>query len=319
MYETLHKINTSFSPSVPGLQIAWDSTSLGLLKRCPRLYQYSMLDGWISKDAAIPLHFGILYHKGLERYDRLRADGADLDEALREAIRHVLVDSGQRDASGKWIPWKPDDTYRNIPNLIRAIVWYVDSHQEDRVSTIQLSNGRAAVELSFKLAIPLENPDGGTYVLCGHMDRLVQFGESIYVLDYKTTKLTPNSYYFEKYNPDNQMSLYTLAANVVLQEPAAGIILDVAQLQVGGTKFERGIVSRTKGQIDEWLSDTIVWIKKAEHHAEKGHWEMNDTSCDKYGGCPFRHVCASDPKVRETYLKSDFIKRVWDPLVERGD
>ena len=30
--------NSSFSTEIPNLQLAWDSTSLGLLKECPRKY-----------------------------------------------------------------------------------------------------------------------------------------------------------------------------------------------------------------------------------------------------------------------------------------
>jgi hypothetical protein len=37
----------AFSPSIPGLQFAFDSVSLGLLKECPRKYQYTILEGWI--------------------------------------------------------------------------------------------------------------------------------------------------------------------------------------------------------------------------------------------------------------------------------
>jgi len=36
------------------------------------------------------------------------------------------------------------------------------------------------------------------------------------------------------------------------------------------------------------------------------------------GGCPFRGVCSKDPASREIFLKQDFTRRVWDPLVPRN-
>jgi hypothetical protein len=61
-------------PFLPDTQIqyAWDSTSLGWLKTCPRLYQYSMLEGWRSRGESVHLKFGQLYHSGLELYDKAR-------------------------------------------------------------------------------------------------------------------------------------------------------------------------------------------------------------------------------------------------------
>ena len=44
------------SPFLPAthIQYAWDSTSLGYLKTCPRLYQYIMIEGWQSQIESRP-------------------------------------------------------------------------------------------------------------------------------------------------------------------------------------------------------------------------------------------------------------------------
>lgn len=48
------------SPFLPGtkIQYAWDSTSIGYLKTCPRLYQYTIIEGWQSKGESLHLRFG---------------------------------------------------------------------------------------------------------------------------------------------------------------------------------------------------------------------------------------------------------------------
>src|SRR5215469_1050373 len=78
--------NTRFddlSPFLPNsnIQYAWDSTSIGYLKRCPRLYQYIMIDGWMPKGEVIHLRFGIEYHQALHDYEKCKAEGQDHDEA----------------------------------------------------------------------------------------------------------------------------------------------------------------------------------------------------------------------------------------------
>ena len=93
----LTKANTSFSREIPGLQIAWDSTSLGMLKTCPRKYYLAMIEGWEPKGKAIALDFGIWYHQGLEQYHKFRAEPCTHDEALRRVVAFLLVESGSRD------------------------------------------------------------------------------------------------------------------------------------------------------------------------------------------------------------------------------
>ena len=84
----------SASPFLPGtkIQYAYDSTSLGMLKTCPRLYQYTMIDGWASKDESVHLTFGIHYHSALQNYDIAKAAGAGHDDAMRDAITRAMHD-----------------------------------------------------------------------------------------------------------------------------------------------------------------------------------------------------------------------------------
>lgn len=317
MYEDKHQKNSSFSEKIPGLQIAWDSTSLGLLKTCPRKYQLSLLDGWQTKGGALPLTFGIHYHKALEIYDKAKALGASHEEAVKDAVRTALTISGIRTPDDVWQAWLTDCTKRNRFTLVRALVWYLEQFKDDPAKTVILADGRPAVELSFKLELPLESPEDGAYLLCGHLDRVVEYGDNTWVMDRKTTGQTISEYYFKQYNPDNQMSLYTFAANIILPRSASGVIIDAIQLAVGFNRFQRSMINRTQGVLEEWYKDLEYWIRMAEQFAINGYWPMNDTSCSKYGGCHFQEICSKDPGVREMYLKSDFVKREWDPLQVR--
>lgn len=302
------------SPFLPGtrIQYAWDSTSLGWLKTCPRLYQYSMIEGWRANSDSVHLTFGIHYHRALENYDRLRAEGATHDEALcsvvHEALQATWTPSG---------PWHPDHNTKTRENLIRSIIWYCDHFAEDPAQTVILHNGKPAVELSFKMELDYGEHLNQPYLLCGHLDRIVNFLDGVYVMDRKTTSTTVASNYFDGFSPDNQMSLYSLAAKVIYKTPVKGVIIDAAQIAVGFTRFSRGFTHRTEAQLEEWLHDTKYWFSIARSYATNGHWPQNDKACHLYGGCVFRKVCSKSPEVRETFLESDFHHEPWNPLIPR--
>lgn len=338
------RLNGFPSPFLPGtlIQFAWDSTSLGWFKECPRLYQYFMLEGWRPKGEAIHLKYGGLYHSGLEMYDKLRCQDHDHQSALREVVHDALkrtweypdeskldtdTPAGMSAANAPGKPWDSGHDTKTRETLIRSLIWYLEKFgNTDPAETVTLANGKPAVELSFKMELdwgPRADPKGLTsdparpYVLCGHLDRVVSYVGGTYVMDRKTTGSALSGYYFDQYDPDNQMSLYSLAAQVIYSTPVKGVIIDAAQIMVGFTRFGRGFTYRTPGQTEEWLGDLRHWLVQAEVYATEGYWPMNDKSCHKYGGCTFRKICSKDPKVRETFLKSDFEKRQWNPLEPR--
>lgn len=324
------------SPYLPGTQIqfAWDSTSLGYLKTCPRYYQLTMIEGWTPKDENVHLRFGQEYHKAIEDYDKARAAGTNFADAVRETVRQLL--SRIRD-------WDVDVTtktgnYKNPRTLVQLVIDYLDEYRHDVAKTFILENGQPAVELSFKFELdwgpegyvaPIEMRNAEPlekwnqpYLLCGHLDRVVEYADALFVLDHKTTTTTPSSYYFDNFNPNNQMTLYTIASQVVYKAPVRGVIVEAAQIRLDlPNKFERGTSFRTQDQLDEWVDDLRYWLAQAEAFATAGYWPMNDTACGNYGGCRYRGVCSKSPQVRKTWLASDFVQLPvesrWNPLTPR--
>lgn len=312
-------MNNAFSKSSPNLQIFFDSTSLGYLKTCPRLYQYSMTiaepgQGYQTKLENVHLIFGQLYHAALERYDHSRFAGRSHDEAQLDAVRFVLI-ATWRDGR----PWNSDDKAKNRFTLLRTVVWYLEQFKEDSLRTLRLENGKPAVELSFRIQTEYHTSEGEQFVLCGHMDRLVEHAEDFYVSDRKTTKSTLDNRFFESFTPHNQFSGYTLAGKVVYKLPLKGLIVDAAQVAITFSRFERQIVSRHESQLEEWYKELGYWFGMAERYARENYWPMNDTACGNYGGCPFRPICNKTPGNREMWLRSGYVPRVWDPTQSRGD
>lgn len=302
------------SPFISGtfVQYALDSTSIGWFKVCPRLYFYHMIEGWTSREESVHLRFGIEYHRALQDYEILIADGIEHGEAVFETVRQLLLRTDD---------FRVEHKYKNRNLLVRTVIWYLDKFgEDDPARTHILANGKPAVEVTFKFELdfgPVQG-NGQPYLLCGHLDRVVRFGDDLFVMDRKTTTSTPGTYYFYQYEPNNQMTLYTLASQVVFESPIKGVIIDVAQVAIEFARFTRGFTYRTPEQIEEWLFDLRHVTAKMEEYATEGYWPMNDTACDKFGGCRFREICSRSPQVREQFLKSAFEKgEGWNPLKER--
>lgn len=338
------------SPFLPNTntQFAWDSTSLGLFKTCPRLYQYIMIDGWSTRDESIHLRFGQEYHSAIQDYEVARAKGTPHEAAIHFAVAALMV---------RTVGWDVDTTtksgkYKNRSSLIGLIVGYLDHYgEDDPAETYIRADGRPAVELSFRFELDfgpkavmriipgkeaeywdattreeeltyMEHFTPQPYLLCGHLDRVVNFNDQLLVMDHKTTTTTLGSYWFDQWEPSNQMTLYTLAGKVVLNAPIRGVVISGAQLLLTEPdRFVRGFTYRTQDQLDEWINDLSITLRTAETYAETYYWPMNDMSCDKYGGCKFRGICSKAPSVREKFLAADFVQlpkeERWNPLKSR--
>lgn len=302
------------------VQFAWDSTSLGYLKVCPRLYQYHMIEGWQSREESVHLRFGIELHRAMQNYDLEIAAGIKHDDALHDVVRELLLSC--RD-------WDPDHKTKRPPNLIRAVIWYLDQFKDDPAKTYIRSDGKPAVEQSFRFELGF-GPQAGShagneepfpapipYLLCGHLDKVVTYNGDLFAKDYKTTY----SFYGKVWEPDNQMTLYTLASKIVLEAPIRGVMIDMFKITEDGAEFKREFTHRTEDQLQEWLGDLRYWLTLAEQYAVNNYWPMNDLSCSMYGGCRFRNVCSKSPGVRERFLEADFVKlppeKRWNPLATR--
>ena len=321
-----------------GAQYAWDSTSIKLAETCLYKYYLKMHAGWGPARKSAHLIFGGHYASALENYHKAVAEGVDREQAIRDVVHEALIATWEYDTCercsgtgadvendsechacegtgnepGSGQPWQSEHNLKTRGNLIRSIVWYLEQFRDDPCETVILSSGKAAVEYSFKL--PVDND----IVLSGHLDRLVTYADHLYVQDQKTTGTTISARFFDGFNPDTQMSLYTFAGKAIFGLPVKGVMIDAAQVAVGFTRFERGFTFRAEDQLQEWYEGAMHTIEAARTATHEGYFPMNPSSCGNYGGCEFRHVCSKSPSVREQFLKGDYVKgEIWNPLRPR--
>lgn len=302
------------------LQLAMDSTSLGEFKTCPRKYQLGIQLGWTSRSKSVDLIFGGLVHTGFETYHRSRAQGADHEEGVTQAFRRVMLETWDRELG------RPkanlDDSIKNRLSLARAIIWGLDETQradgEDPLKTHILADGTPAIELSFRLPAGYRSRlTGEDFLLCGHLDRVVEFLGRLYIEDVKSTRHPLDARWLESFTPDNQFSLYPFAGQLILHQPIEGLIVSGIQI---GQSFVRGprrqLVPRSPSYLAEWHQGLGLWLRWLEDCVETDVWPQNDKACFR---CDFRSVCSRPPEARQARLEADFVRTVWDPLIPRAE
>lgn len=313
MDETTTKMRLSFSTSLTSHQLAWDATSLTALKTCPRYYQYNIIEGYVTRQENIHLRWGSEYNNAQVMYHRARTEGKDHRDAMKAAVLFALASTWDYDLGR---PWSSDLPYKTRETLVRALIWYFTQFEEDSLKTDKLAGGEAAVEMNFRLRLDqYSDLTGEEYLLCGYLDRKVEFNGGEWITDWKTTRYALDEKYFNQYSPNNQVSTYAFAGGVISKDnPIKGVIIDAVQLGVTFARFERKEIARHPSQLEEWYRDAMFYIRQNEKFVEDNYWPQNDTSCDKFGGCPYRAVCSAIPDIRQRLLDGLFHKRTWDPL-----
>lgn len=311
--------NSSFSREIPGMQIAIDSTSLGLFKTCPLKYRYSIVEGWEPKQTSEHLTFGILLHQAREKYEHHKVQGLSHDDCLDAALHFVLCETWNSKLNH---PWISTHATKNRLTLVQTVVWYLDAKaKDDPLETTTLANGKPAVELSFRFDSGLRtNRSNEAIFLCGHLDRVGKLGINHYVCDIKTsTSDVTKPQFAAQFSPHNQFSLYSIAGKIAFDFDIEGVMADAVQVGVGFARFHRIPIPRDAGSLEGWMQDFASVVREMEIAALTQHWRQNDTACTMYGGCTFRSICARSPASRDKWLAAEFNKRVWDPMVPRGE
>lgn len=314
--------NSSFSQVMPNLQTAHDSTSIKAGEKCWRYYKYSNIDGYRTGTANPHQYFGQTLHSAIETYDRACAQGDDHQTAMQRALWTALDESWDHDHNR---PWASEEPTKTRDTLLRTLVWYLDQWQNDPLKTLVLENGKPAVELSFRVDLSSAAPDnrffaptGEPYLICGHIDRAVEWNSEIWITDVKTTKYALDNNYFKQFSPDTQVSLYSLAGKVIFGKEIAGLIIDGIQVIVTGSRFRRQPIPRTESQLEEWLDDFTIYLRDLERNVDQDRWPMNPSACG-FGNfqCVYRPVCSAAPEARQDLLDAFYVKRQWDPLIPR--
>jgi hypothetical protein len=292
------------------LQIALDNTSLSVYKECPKKYFYKIIKGYRAPGIRAPLAWGSAYHAVVELYDGLLVQGQDEFSALRASIRlaYQLAEKGFG-----------EDTARTLTTLVRTIVWYAANYRErDPLKTHIFPNGKLGLELSFRFYLPITVANtNDQYVYCGHIDKVAEYANALYAVERKHTTGQLNDEFYARYAFSSQIGGYATAGKICFDTELSGVIIDGAQVLVNSVRFGRRVVHRVHSHLEEWLDDTLIWVKLLEQSAINNYWQHNTESCNKFGGCEFREICSKPPAIRTALLNQVYIIDRWNPIEDR--
>lgn len=265
------------------LQHCLDNYSIDTYRRCPRAYQYKVLQGYSPRVSANDKQFGVAFHTAMEHFELNYKLGVSFDDSLAAALARALLD----------LQGLEFDSYYNPENLIRAVTCYL--HEYPRTGEV------LAVEQRYE--VPLV----GAYSMSLRVDKLIKDDNGdMWISDYKTTKKTVGDFYFNKYALDSQISGYIWAMRK-LGYPVKGFIVDAIQLAVSFNKYVKMPIIRSDWQLDEWYQSTINAVTLLEHDWRKKNYHQNFSNC---WNCSFTSICSKEPSLRSTFLEMDFLQNL---------
>lgn len=78
-------------------------------------------------------------------------------------------------------------------------------------------------------------------------------------------------------------------------------------------KFRRHLINFTPELLEEWRESVIYYTNLMLSWEKLNYFPPNYTSCDKFSGCQYKHVCKAQPgDYRLFKINKDFRQEVWD-------
>lgn len=209
----------------------------------------------------------------------------------------------------------PTHDKKNRRTLVRSVIWWCDEQENGHVKPFVFPDGTVATELSAKLPLPIDTPDGEPYLLCVNLDGIATVAGEIVVRERKTTVSTLGKSYFDGYEPDVQVDTYDLATWLLYPHlHITGVMVEATQTMVDASRFQRHFVSITESRRAEWFNELQYWIKLAEQMAKDGYYPKNTSNCKL---CQFKQICRLSPEVRGRFLQTNYKVDRWNPMQER--
>ena len=71
---------------------------------------------------------------------------------------------------------------------------------------------------------------------------------------------------------------------------------------------------------EEWVEDSIVWVRRMLNSKDTNYWSKNRTSCDKYGRCAYLPICESTRAEKDSIIAQGYtIGKPHDPMGEESE
>ena len=278
------------------------ASSLNDLQSCARLYKFNKIDRLQPLKKEKPLEYGGLFHFMVHPW-RFGQIAEPKEHHLKHPYSRLLGLSKV----------ELNNVCREIGRLKSLTT---DLAGEDRnkalekfseYTTYYAGLGWTFLEVEQPFSIKIHEDDELVIIFQGIIDTLADIPkEGKTLVDTKTSGR-------ESYTPvtDNQLLGTAYAFNV------KNFYLD----RVYDRKDNPFVLDRKSfltEQKEEWLTNTIYWVKQGAFFIQNDFYPPNFSSCKKYGACRYMKVCETPPSAREFSLNSKF-RRGEDSNIYRID
>jgi hypothetical protein len=224
---------------------------------------------------------------------------------------------------------------KNRRTLARAVVALCDYFTAGSVRPRVLPDGRIGSEYRWFQPLPIQTPDGDTYMMTGSMDGVASApGVATLIPEYKSTQREPDAKFWTSYEMSPQVHTYSWAGN---REFGKGtrVMVYAIHVGVGFVEVYPKSVYLSPNALAEWEAELAHKVQEFELRAalalkaeEEGRdpataYPRNLAACNSLPGasttpCPFRDFCRLDPADRETFLAGNFSQSDYNPLGAKG-
>jgi len=269
----------------------FDYTMMSTFLRCPKRYYFRMVRHLVGLKPPTAAEFGRCIHAALDTWF------ATHDKKLAKAVFEKI-----------W-PETMADNKRNLAVGLKLLDLYAEKYDHEGFKVL-------ATEQTFDL--PLFDDIN----LVGRIDKIIDWGGAIYVLDHKTTSRLGYEYFY-KIKPNIQFDGYIYAAKKLGYDKCDGVVLDALLVAKGLltlsqlaklTPLARDISERTEKDLKKYLRNVRRIIDNIERGYSTGVWIENTEGCCDFGECPYRRLCKEDEDLHERIMTSEYRVEPWDPL-----
>lgn len=302
---------------------AIDNTMRSQFTQCGGKFAYSTLAAISPVRKSVHLEAGGAFAAGMEAARRaFYVEGKPESESVGIGAEALIKEWGDYES--------PDDAAKSLDRMLGALDYYfsVFPMSEDYVVPYVDEAGKAGIEFSFAVPLPIAHPQTGDPILyAGRFDMLGRHRNgSIMAVDEKTASQL-GATWSRNWNLDSQFTGYLAGARSYSVPVAGAVIRGISILK---TKYDsaEALIYRSQWEIDRWYQQLLrdvramvnIWLRAREleqqgklwHMAEDINWALDKQACNAYGGCAYASLCQSqDPR---QLIPIEFTHRVWDPL-----
>jgi len=306
--------------------IAIDHTQRTDLTACLRKYELRWLRHITPSRGSTALRYGIAWHGCMEGYYNAISKYGWMDgaKALTEGGK-----KGQDEFSKANLKQEYMDDYRNVPNLMKSFISYVDHFNFDEGILEILDSERV-----FKLLIkPTEieqhfYPGIEPFYYTGRLDTRVRLNGRPWILEHKTTSQSVQMQ-ARRLHRSPQIVGYNYAARAYSKEGEIpdGSLICLHHLSAykkkdgsfGESKIDFARVPEVFSMTDlaNWRLGLVADVYRLQQTIKSGFFAMCHYSCYTYGGCMFTNLCEQNRKVESQVLAGYYVDNdPWTVLSE---